>query len=64
MYIDGYYCVDEGCPKKWCWAPGRYEHRATTGRGSRNTNRFSLTCMYNAYHGCPSPLPLPGEDDK
>jgi len=62
MYIDGYYCIDEDCPKRWCWAPGKYEHRGATGRGeSHNTGVYTQTCMHNAYHGCPFPVPEKGE---
>jgi len=27
------------------------------GGGSRNTGDYTLCCLNNAYHGCPSPLP-------
>ena len=64
MTMDGYYCRDKDCPHRWCWAPGRYEHRGATGHsGSHNTGNYTRTCMYNAYHACPSPLPSPYETD-
>lgn len=44
---------EKACLKRECFAPGRYEHRATTKAGSMNTGRFTYTCMTNAYHGCP-----------
>lgn len=51
---DRYWMVDRQCIGRDCFAPGRFQHRsATMGGGSRNTGDYSLTCMRNAYHGCP-----------
>ena len=55
--IKGYFCSREKCDKRWCWSPGRFEHRGATKSGSHNTGNFSKTCMHNAYHGCPHPIP-------
>jgi len=59
--INGYSCMDKDCPKRWCWSPGTYHHRGSTMIGSRNTGASSKTCLHNANHGCPNPLPKPGD---
>lgn len=62
MRVQGFDALDEDCPKRWCWAPGRYQHRGATGSGgSRNTGMASKCCLTCAYRGCPSPLPKLGE---
>ena len=61
MEINGFFCIDSLCPKRFCWTPGNYESRSTTGSGSINTGKFIKTCMKNAHHGCPDPLPHPKE---
>ena len=61
MKINGYECLDEKCPKRWCWSPGEYQHRGATSGGSRNTGGYTKTCMERAYRGCPQPLPGPGD---
>lgn len=59
MKIKGFDCRDAQCPKRWCWAPGRFEHRGATLSGSRNTGTFSSECLNRAYRGCPQPIPEP-----
>lgn len=62
MNVKGYDCLDGKCPKRWCWSPGRYQHRGATMSGSRNTGHYSNQCLHRAYHGCPQPIPEPGEE--
>lgn len=58
-----FFVLDHDCLGRECFAPGKFQHRGATGGGSsRNTGAYSNTCMNNAYHGCPSPLPEPTED--
>lgn len=59
---DRYFCLDAECLGRKCFAPGKFQHRGATLSGSRNTGSYSLTCMNNAYHGCPSPLPEPTKE--
>ena len=62
MKIKGYDCADAQCANRWCWTPGEYQHRSLVpGVGSRNTGNVSRQCMHRAYHGCPDPLPNPGD---
>ena len=37
-----------------CFQPGSYEIRGATGAGTRNTGVSRLTCLCNAYRGCPN----------
>lgn len=48
-----YWMIDRQCIGRECFAPGEFQHRGATLSGSRNTGQTSLTCMRNAYHGCP-----------
>lgn len=61
---NGYYVIDKDCIGRFCFQPGQYQHRAATSSGSRATGAYSFTCMHNAYHGCPSPLPEPSDELK
>jgi hypothetical protein len=62
MDIKGFSCLDKQCSERWCWTPGDFQHRgATGGGGSRNTGAYTKCCLHRAYHGCPTPLPKPGE---
>lgn len=61
--LDGrmYLASDRDCRYRPCFAPGEYQHRAPLARGgSQSTGGITLTCMHNAYHGCPDPKPEPG----
>ena len=50
-----YWMLDRKCIGRTCFAPGAFQHRGATLSGSRNTGSpDSLTCMNNAYHGCPN----------
>jgi hypothetical protein len=61
MKVKGHDALDAQCPRRWCWAPGNYQHRgACGGGGSRNTGAVSSCCLERAYRGCPQPLPEPG----
>jgi hypothetical protein len=40
-----FWMLDRKCIGRTCFAPGHFQHRG----GSPD----SLTCMNNAYHGCP-----------
>lgn len=48
-----YWMIDRQCIGRDCFSPGEFQHRGATMSGSRNTGDVSLTCMRNAYHGCP-----------
>jgi hypothetical protein len=48
-----YWMLDRRCIGRECFSPGQFQHRGATLSGSRNTGGYSLTCMRNAYHGCP-----------
>lgn len=48
-----YWVASNRCLGMSCFMPGGYQHRGTTGFGSRNTGSDTLECMTNAYHGCP-----------
>ena len=61
MKIKGYDARDKNCVRRWCWSPGRYEHRGAMLSGSRNTGNYSLECMHRAYHGCPRSIIEQGE---
>jgi hypothetical protein len=50
---ESYWMVDRKCIGRECFSPGGFQHRGATLSGSRNTGAVSLTCMRNAYHGCP-----------
>lgn len=41
-----------------CFVPGEYMHRAQlpSGGSMKSSDRGTLTCMTNAYHGCPDVL--------
>lgn len=52
-YLKPIWVTEKSCQKRECFAPGRFEHRGSTMKGSRNTGEFTYTCMTNAYHGCP-----------
>ena len=62
MLIHGYDAHDQACPCRVCWAPGLFEHRASTLSGSRNTGSVTKECLTRAYRGCPEPLPAVGHD--
>jgi len=57
MKVKGFDCRDMDCPRRFCWSPGKYEHRGATGAGSRNTGSYSNECLGRAYRGCPHPIP-------
>ncbi len=51
-----YSFLDRLCIGRECFAPGMFQHRGATMKGSRNTGTESPCCMNRAYHGCPSGL--------
>lgn len=64
MEIRGYHCIDKDCPKRWRWQPGVFSHQASFWDTYKGIDERCKTCLYNAYHGCPHPLPLRGESSK
>lgn len=52
-----YAFLDAACIGRRCFSPGVYQHRGATSVGLRNAGYYSACCMYQAYHGCPLPLP-------
>lgn len=51
--------IDRHCLGRECFRPGEYHTRGATLSGSRSTGASQLCCTYNAYHGCPHPIPDP-----
>ena len=43
---------DRACIGRLCFAPGVYQHRGATAKGSHNTGAESMCCLNSAHHGC------------
>ena len=57
-----YLVLDRDCIGRKCLALGAYQHRGAIGAaGSRNTGAFTLCCLNNANHGCPTERPFDKE---
>lgn len=50
--------LESACLGRSCFAPGTYQIRGAIGSGGSKDSGTCLTCMTQAYHGCPTTRPV------